>query len=596
MNLFFYLLCSDCGHSCSLCKQTFVGLLEFTDHLHGESHQEKLHKWKKDQQQEWSPDKQKQQQHGSPNQHQENRPPSDWSTDDFIGFVDYFSDNTGEVNMGDNWHGGRGPPRHPREIPSHWDFRYQEQFDRRRDRRDQYAEREYPPWSGEGRDRPREFRDSPPLTPETNYSYQEGDHFDWRRDAEGQQYDRNHDNRDEDLYSSREFYPSDGRRTLGYDVQPECRSRRENQPRHYDNRNIRRNSNSPQRQKKKVRSVIGSAGPSRKENDRRPNSRNSKTEGYSKNNKTKGHSNNKQKESPSDKQAQGENGTKRKASVDRTPPKNTDSSPSSGTHSGGKNTRKGKPRKLARPAEEKRDELTGTDSTGSGVKDATQAKSSEREVVRLRRNTLEITVRGKEKDGTEAVSQCNDKDKKDTLNVKSSTSTSASKGKTLTKPARNYRKTEETLPTLTEKHEELPSSNLERVSLSSSSEKTELASNSKHQNESSATTDKLLTSSKTQDKHGLPSLILNSSGKEKAFDSSVFSENRQKSDDTECSSENIRSSPWEQREERLRSLLGIKKEPKDSEVTYLEHFVYLSLFYLFLILKFCSKVLFNSIS
>ena len=569
--------------------------------------------------------------------------------------------------MGDYWHGGRGPPRHPRDIPSLLDFRYQEQFDRGRDRRDHFAEREYPPWNGEGRDRPREFRDSPPLPPETNYSNQEDDRFGWRRNPEGRRYDRNYENQDEDPYSSRDFYRGDERRPP-YDLQPEFRSRRENQPCHYDNRNIRRNSNSPPRQKRKLRSVVGTAGPSRKENGRRPNSRNSKTEGYSRNNKTEGQSNNKQKELPSDKQAQGENGTKRKGSVNKTPPKNTDRSPSSGSHSG-KSTRKGNPRKLARPVEEKKDEVTGTESSGSNVKDATQAKSSERQVVRLRSNTHEITVKGKEKDGTEAVSKCNVKDKKDTLTVQSSAGTSTSKGETLAKPAwptklpgsegdsasslnkdtvlkedtssvvkegtlptlettkstslkadkekedsvkvshkdenpllshkdkdqlseqskgnkeislslpnektpmdkessRNSKKTEETLPTSTEKHIELQSSILERVPLLSSLGKTELASNSKNRNESSVTTDKLLTSSQTEDKQGLSSFIRNSSGKEKAFDSSVSSVSRQKPDDAACSSENISSLPWEQREERLRSLLGIKKEPKDSEVTY----------------------------
>lgn len=583
--------------------------------------------------------------------------------------------------MGDYWRGGRGPPRHPRDIPSLLDFRYQEQFDRRRDRKDQFAERDYPPWNGEGRDRPREFRDSPPLPPEMNYSNQEDDRFSWRRNPEGRRYDRNYENRDEDLYSSRDFYRDDERRPP-YDVQPEFRSRRENQPCHYNNRNIRRNSNSPQRQTRKLKNVVGSAGPSRKENDRRPNSRNSKTEGYSKNDNTEGQSNNKQKESPSDKQARGGNGTKRKGSVDKTPPKNTDRSPSSGSQSG-KSTRKGNPRKLARPVEEKKGGVAGTESSGSDGKDVMQAKSSERQVVRLRSNTLEITVKGKEKDGSEAVSPCNVKDKKDALNVQSSTGTSTNKGETLTEPAWltklpssegdsasslnkdtvlkkasssvvkehtppnlettkgtslkadkekedsvkvshkdknpllshkdkdqlfeqskgnkeislslpyeknptekeslwNSKKAEETLPTTTEKHKELQSSILERVPLLSSLGKTELAPNSKSQNESSVTTDKLLTSSRTEDKQGLPSFLRNSSGKEKTFDSSVSGESRQKPDDTACSSENISSLPWEQREERLRSLLGIKKEPKDSEVTYLENVI--NYFY-------CSRIL-----
>ena len=328
--------------------------------------------------------------------------------------------------MGDKWRDRGPPPRDPRDIPSLSDYpppygyRRQEQFDRR-DRRDQFQERGYPPWNGEGRGQPGGFLLTTPDYPSMNYSNEGNDPYHWRKNSDGWRYDRFYENRDEDQYSSRDngsVYPGDGRRA-SYDGDSEFRPRRDNQPRRQDNRNSRRNSNSPHRRREKLKSVVGSVIPSRKQNERRPRSRNDRTERYF---------NNKQKETPPDKRNQEKNtssGTKRNDSPKSSP---SSESPSS------KSTRKGKPRKLVRPVEEKLDEGAVASSGGT----ATQVKEIEKTTRQVKTkdfNHLEITVPGKGEVPTQSatVSQTRDEVKKSISTVEANF-TSISKGETSEKP------------------------------------------------------------------------------------------------------------------------------------------------------------------
>lgn len=616
----------------------------FTDHLHSENHLENLLKWEKNQGQRFSAD---QQQPKSPNHHQKGREPPDWAADDFGGFVEYFSDNAIEGSMGDNWHGRRGPLRHPRDKPSLLDlpqqyrYHHEGQFERRKDH---FPERDrYPPWNGEGRDRPREFRDIPPRSPDMNYSNQENWGRNWSRE-------RYYENREHNGYGTREFYHGDGQRPP-HNGKPELRWRRDNQPQIHDNRQRRRNSNSPHRQNKQIKSVIGSVGSSRKDDEQRSTWTSNKTEGYS--------SSGQKGTPPSSKQSQQENESKRKTSTEEAPLKSDSYSSSSGSPSG-KSTRKGKPRKLARPVEEKMDEMSGAD---SGGKDAALVKGSERQVVRLRSNPLEITVKGKDKGGTElvspvesrsgsTVSKCATKQpscqeesaqslKKDTsttptgvismsLNGDSSSAakegslptletskglsvmpdkdnsvivskkqenvllshkgkdviqSKENKGSILSSsdkenhvveersvagsivqgyPSRNAKDSHETVAASNGKHAQ--SLNMEKTSLSATV--ADPSSNSK--DETSLATNQSFTSSKTKEKGDMPNMNRKSNSKEKALDGIVISSGGQKfSDQAEVSTmlPNVSLSQLEEREEKLRSLFGIKKERKDSEVT-----------------------------
>ena len=121
-----------------------------------------------------------------------------------------------------------------------------------------------------------------------------------------------------------------------------------------------------------------------------------------------------------------------------------------------------------------------------------------------------------------------------------------------------------------EKDKDQQSFKLGGVSLLFTGEK-RLASDAKDQTESSVTTDKLFMPSVTRDNIHIgrnSSSLPPVDEKEKMFGLGV-SDGGQKNINPAVSSatiSTISSLPWKEREEKLRALLGIKKEPKDSEV------------------------------
>lgn len=651
-----------------MCRQEFVGLLEFTGHLHGDSHQEKLHNWRRDQQREWSPEKQ---QLDRPDQRQGNRPIADWSTDDFSDFVEYFSDHGGEAHMNNNRHRGRGRgPPIPRLMDGapQSDYRY---HDRRRDRREHYQEGGYPPWNDGGRDQMREFRDSPPPPgpeyPGMDYPDQKYDRYHWRRNTDERYNDRHYDH-------SGYMYPDDGWRPP-YDNNQQFRSRRDSQPRRYGDGDLRRNSNSPHNSsRQKLSSVVSS----KKQSDESPSSRNKDTEGSAESRK---------KQSPRDKEALGKSSpgaTSRKASKDKT------SSPKANSSSGslsGKNTRKGTPRKLARPVEENVEKDNDRKSKSPTTEEDSEAVT--RKVQVDRNNKMEITVMAKEKvvaepskeptlssavkatkdlpteesskskskentainpslssraqegdpstagndvyssanikdssvttkgeilsSSKEDKTNCHTTDKRDSLStLKPSLSSKGSspnfdrrqvsvtgkdKIETVTdknqsatsllekfpkeKPApflgkKNNSSDQSTEKANGEESKDTQSCELGADSPSSLTMRSEAALNSKSSNGPSFTIDKLSTVSSTREKQSSLGFTQNSSSlisgseRNKTFGVNVSSQSDQKGDISASSASTIStisSLPWEKREEKLRSLLGIKKEPKDTEVT-----------------------------
>lgn len=651
-----------------MCRQEFVGLLEFTGHLHGDSHQEKLHNWRRDQQREWSPEKQ---QLDRPDQRQGNRPIADWSTDDFSDFVEYFSDHGGEAHMNNNRHRGRGRgPPIPRLMDGapQSDYRY---HDRRRDRREHYQEGGYPPWNDGGRDQMREFRDSPPPPgpeyPGMDYPDQKYDRYHWRRNTDERYNDRHYDH-------SGYMYPDDGWRPP-YDNNQQFRSRRDSQPRRYGDGDLRRNSNSPHNSsRQKLSSVVSS----KKQSDESPSSRNKDTEGSAESRK---------KQSPRDKEALGKSSpgaTSRKASKDKT------SSPKANSSSGslsGKNTRKGTPRKLARPVEENVEKDNDRKSKSPTTEEDSEAVT--RKVQVDRNNKMEITVMAKEKvvaepskeptlssavkatkdlpteesskskskentainpslssraqegdpstagndvyssanikdssvttkgeilsSSKEDKTNCHTTDKRDSLStLKPSLSSKGSspnfdrrqvsvtgkdKVETVTdknqsatsllekfpkeKPApflgkKNNSSDQSTEKANGEESKDTQSCELGADSPSSLTMRSEAALNSKSSNGPSFTIDKLSTVSSNREKQSSIGFTQNSSSlisgseRNKTFGVNVSSQSDQKGDISASSASTIStisSLPWEKREEKLRSLLGIKKEPKDTEVT-----------------------------
>ena len=652
-----------------MCRQEFVGLLEFTGHLHGDSHQEKLHNWRRDQQREWSPEKQ---QLDRPDQRQGNRPIADWSTDDFSDFVEYFSDHGGEAHMNNNRHRGRGrgPP-----IPRLMDGAPQSDFrchDRRRDRREHYQEGGYPPWNDGGRDQMREFRDSPPPPgpeyPGMDYPDQKYDRYHWRRNTDERYNDRHYDH-------SKYMYPDDGWRPP-YDNNQQFRSRRDSQPRRYGDGDLRRNSNSPHNSsRQKLSSVVSS----KKQSDKSPSSRNKDTEGSAESRK---------KQSPRDKEALGKSSpgaTSRKASKDKT------SSPKANSSSGspsGKNTRKGTPRKLARPVEENVEKDNDRKSKSPTTEEDSEAVR--RKVQVDRNNKMEITVMAKEKvvaepskeptlssavkatkdlpteesskskskentainpslssraqegdpstarndvyssanikdssvtikgeilsSSKEDRTNCHTTDKRDSLSTlkpslsskggfppnfdrrqesvigKDKVETVTDKNQSATsllekfpkeKPApflgkKNNPSDQSTEKANSEENKDTQSCELGADSPSSLTMRSEAALNSKSSNGPSFRIDKLSTVSSTREKQSSLGFAQNSSSlmsgseRNKTFGVNVLSQGDQKGDITASSASTIStisSLPWEKREEKLRSLLGIKKEPKDTEVT-----------------------------
>lgn len=670
-SLTFFLHFRDCVHRCSLCRQEFVGLLEFTGHLHGDSHQEKLHNWRRDQQREWSPEKQ---QLDSPGQRQGNRPIADWSTDDFSDFVEYFSDHGGEAHMNNNRHRGRGRgPPIPRLMDGapQSDYRY---HDRRRDRREHYQEGGYPPWNDGGRDQMREFRDSPPPQgpeyPGMDYPDQEYDRYHWRRNTDERYNDRYYDH-------SGYMYPDDGWRPP-HDNNQHFRSRRDSQPRRYGDGDLRRNSNSPHdSSRQKLSSVVSS----KKQSDKSPSSRNKDTEGSAESRK---------KQSPRDKEALGKSSpgaTSRKASKDRT------SSPKANSSSGspsGKNTRKGTPRKLARPVEENVEKDNDRKSKSPTTEEVSEAVT--RKVQVDRNNKMEITVMAKEKvvaepskeptlssvvratkdlpteesskskskentainpslssranaqggdsssarndvyssatikdssvtikeeilsSSKEDKTNCHTTDKRDSLSTlnpslsskgssppnldrrqvsvigKDKVETVTDKNQSATsllekfpkeKPApflgkKNNPSDQSTEKANSEENKDTQSRELGADSPSSFTMRSESALNSKSSNWPSFTIEKLSTVPSTREKQSSLGFAQNSSSlmsgseRNKTFGVNVSSQSDQKGDISASSASTIStisSLPWEKREEKLRSLLGIKKEPKDTEVT-----------------------------
>lgn len=272
---------------------------------------------------------------------------------------------------------GRGPP-----IPGLMDGAPQSDYryhDRRRDRREHYQEGGYPPWNDGGRDQMREFRDSPPPPgpeyPGMDYPDQKYDRYHWRRNTDERYNDRHYDH-------SGYIYPDDGWRPP-YDNNQQFRSRRDSQPRRYGDGDLRRNSNSPHNSSRQKLSLVAS---SKKQSDKSPSSRNKDTEGSAESRK---------KQSPRDKEALGKSSpgaTSRKASKDKT------SSPKANSSSGspsGKNTRKGTPRKLARPVEENVEKDNDRKSKSPTTEEDSEAVT--RKVQVDRNNKMEITVMAKEK-------------------------------------------------------------------------------------------------------------------------------------------------------------------------------------------------------
>ena len=346
--------------------------MEFTSHLHGENHQEKLHNWQKDQHQEWSPEKQELH---SPNKKQiqnpchkgKDGPPSDLATDKLTSARD-FQDSTSvqseESAMGDNrWGSGHGRVT-SRNIPSLLDnmppvgYHYPEQLEMGRgsppnqlweseswgDERG-YPNDSHPMWDGGQRETHREFRDGPWYHPV----------------LEGMDDPRYHRNRDDDrYYSSRDSprpYPID-HFSDGYGPGPRQRDSFEGdsgfRPR-YDNhrpdlrdRITRRNSNSshsthnnaPQRMK----SAVGT---------------------YSRGSRPEGRGRSSQRRTSYCREDKGRRTsleTTKRDSRDKSQPKN---SPSSKSPSG-KSARKSKPRKLVRSAEKKKDDSNNGDAGTKG--------------------------------------------------------------------------------------------------------------------------------------------------------------------------------------------------------------------------------------
>ena len=346
--------------------------MEFTSHLHGENHQEKLHNWQKDQHQEWSPEKEEPH---SPNKKQiqspchkgKDRPPPDLAIANLTSARD-FQDSTGvhseESAMGDNrWGSGHGRVS-SRNIPSLLDnlppvgYHYPEQLEMRRGSPPNQSweserwedERGYPNdghamWDGGQRETYREFRDGP-----------------WsNRVLEGMDDPRYHRNRDDDsYYSSRDSprpYPID-HFSDGYGPSPRQRDSFEGdsgfRPRYDDyrpdlrDRITRRNSNSshsthnnaPQRMK----SVVGT---------------------YSRGSRPEGRGRSSQRRTPHCREDKGRRTsleTTKRDSRDKSQRRN---SPSSESPSG-KSARKSKPRKLVRSEEKKKDDPNNEDAGTKG--------------------------------------------------------------------------------------------------------------------------------------------------------------------------------------------------------------------------------------
>lgn len=343
--------------------------MEFTSHLHGENHQEKLHNWRKEQQQEWSPEKQElhspnEKQIQSPCRKGKDRPPSDLATDNLSGAGD-FQDSTvvqsEESAMGDNrWGSGRGRIS-SRNIPSLLDnlppvgYHYPEQLEMRRgsweserwgDERG-YPNDGHPMWDGGQRETYREFRDGPWYNPVLE-------------EIDDPRY---HQNRDDDrYYSARDspipypvdhfsegYAPGPRQRRDSFEGDSGFRARYDNHRPDLRDRITRRNSNSshsthhdngPQ----KMKSVVGT---------------------YSRSSRSEGRGRSSQRHTPHCREDKGRRKsleTTKRDSRDKSQPKKNPSSESPS----GKSARKSKPRKLVRSEEKKKDDSNSGDAGTKG--------------------------------------------------------------------------------------------------------------------------------------------------------------------------------------------------------------------------------------
>lgn len=631
---------SNSVHSCSLCKQEFVGLLKFTEHLREKNHQEKLLQWVRDQHPECSPeDKQVK----SPNQQQENREMPNWATDDYNGF-NYFSDNERNAKVNESWHRGSYPPGHPRKFYQHRQYHHDEGFYSRGIRRDEYPEvPSHPPWIGSGRGKPGEFRGDPPLNHGMiNNLHQENDRFRWRRNSRDSQYE----NRAGNMYGQ---YPVGGRRP-SHDEESDSYLRQDRQPHSHsggsnNNYYYWHDSNSPNLNN--VRDETMTAGASQKGKEEQASSSNGK---YKQNSKFE------PKETASSTQTKAGNRSEEGSFVDKTPT-TLDHTPTSGSPVG-KNARKGKPRKFARPGEEKKKDSEKA-GAGSTTRDSTESKDTATESVpqekilscvgykrgeaarntetskkptwlqsvstgedpgsiekdisktataRLKGDSSAVVKRdtfSSEKGNSLSTQESNKKKKedilkdiektkeqllygqKDDINVYSSERSKGHKEDTVsladkkrpivkgnsvsyleeTGPMKTAKYTRDSLPVTSEKRKEQQTTRLESLSVSSSVFQDEKSSNSKNQAENAS---QLRRPPETKNRQEFPHDSRNAGGKGET-DESTYNvsrdirpkRNHQASSPMTIS--NVSSLPWDKREEKLRSLLGVEKERNNSE-------------------------------
>lgn len=671
---------SDCIHGCSLCKQEFVGLLKFKEHLIEIDHQEKLQRWQNDQQPECSPEKIED---NSPKQQDENREMSNWAADDSRG-LNYFSDAYNNRNLRGSWQSDRFPPGHPRNFFPHPQYHHRERYNRERIRSDENPEQHtgtHPPWIGGGGNIiPQEFRGGPPFNGGmiNNYYLNQGNNQClWRRNSRDGQHDGKANN-------AHDSYPVGGRRP-SYDAVAGVSLRREPQTSFQPSRrNSWHESNVSEVKRAKgeteetaVKLNMQPASASNTKSEETAPSTQAKIECMSKeescvDNKSKTsdgrrtnneliNSKHEQKGTASGTQAKGQNGSKEGSYIE-----NMVKSPDSGRTSNelitskreqkestlitktraengskegylvygtqessdrslssdsptGKNARKGKPRKLARPAEEEKKEGSGDMSSGG---DLTQSKDTSLQLVTQDRisshveyenggtvkdmerstklldktfnNEKGVATTGLKGDSPTGVSgDLSFAEKRESLsNQKSNHQTKGNKDPLLCSEGQLAEKRKgyqeslvskgNSVTCLEKRNEPFNSSkrtvnssqttskeqSLARISISSL--KINSVSNSKQQAESSVKTSPLPTcgSFGTKNKAKFPHVGKNTGAKGKTFERTVNGENKPKQNDHSCyptSSSNVGELPWEKKEGKLKSLLGMENQPKDFE-------------------------------
>ena len=682
---------SDCIHGCSLCKQEFVGLLKFKEHLNEIDHQEKLQCWQKDQQLEYSPEKIEDK---SSKQKDENREMSNWAADDFRG-LNYFSDAHYNRNLRGSWQSDRSPPGQPRNFFPHPQYHHREVFSRERIRSDENPEQHagtHPPWIGGGGNIiPQEFRGGPPFNGGmiNNYYLNQGNNQClWRRNS----MDGQHGGKANNAHDS---FPVCGGRP-SYDAEAGASFRREPQnPFQPSRRNSWHDSNVSEVKHTKgeteetaVKLNMQPASTSNTKSEETAPSTQAKIECMSKeesciDNKSKTsdyrrtkneliNSKHEQKEIASGTQAKGQNDSKEGSYIEKMA-KSSDSGRTSnelvtskreqgentpitktqaengskeegylvyGTQESsdrtlssesatGKNARKGKPRKLARPAEEEKKEGSGdmssagdlTQSKDTSLQSVTQdrisshvgyknggtGKDMERSTKLLDKtfnNEKGVATTGLKEDSSTVVSgDFSFAEKRESLsNQKSNHQTKGNKEPLLCSEEQLAEKRKgfqgchtfltdqeslvsvgNSVTCLEKRNEPFNSSkrtvnssqttskeqSLARISISSL--KTKWVSNSKQQAESSGKTSPLPTcgSFGTKNKAKFPHVGKNTGAKGKTFERTVIGENKPNQNGHSChptTSSNVGELPWRKKEGKLKSLLGMDNQPKDSEV------------------------------